>query len=145
MIKEIIMHLWQQISIIYISLYVCMRFSCLHVNVCTMSVIGANGIHNRKQDLLELEVQMVMNHHVVLRLRRKSFARAEYLYIHACVCILMHTEIYTTCRVYLCYLCLYNFRADQFVQDNQLLAHPQKRLLLHFLAVTLPIVPCQGM
>lgn len=93
MIKEIIMHLWQQISIIYISLYVCMRFSCLHVYVCTMSVIGANGIHNRKSDPLELEVQMVMNHHVVLRLNLKSFARAEYLYIQACVCIHMHTEI----------------------------------------------------
>lgn len=74
MIKEIIMHLWQQISIIYISLYVCMRFSCLHVYVCTMSAIGANGIHNRKSDPLELEIQMVMNHHVVLRLNLKSFA-----------------------------------------------------------------------
>lgn len=40
---------------------------CLNVNMCTTCKLGACGCQKRGLDLLELELQMVVNHYVGAR------------------------------------------------------------------------------
>lgn len=50
--------------------------------MCTMCVIGANRVHKRNLDPLGLEVQMALSHHVVLRRKLQSSARAVVVLNH---------------------------------------------------------------
>lgn len=49
----------------YLYLILCMLMFCIHVSVCTTCVPSTQWNEWRALDLLELKLQMVVNHHTV--------------------------------------------------------------------------------